>query len=220
MKKKLTILIITVLLSLMSIVGACRFYEPTLQSSQVCVVNKDASSIEIVSDTPSWFFKSGCTFKSYKMIDDTDKKLLKSCVVMNDSIINSVSYKAYINAIDELAFKSNTIFPNSSSLFILTFCLVFLGCSARTFYDYIGWECYNNGQDMNKWWPWYVFRPIIGAPIATFLIVAFRTTMFSTLFSSRDINSYLVVSFIAGFAMMEFLKMLRRSSKALFGEDK
>ena len=208
MKKKLTILIITALLSLMSIVGACCFYEPTLQSSQVCVVNKDASSIEIVSDTPSWFFKSGSTFKSYKMINDTDKKLLKSCIVMNDSVI------------DELAFKSNTIFPNSSSLFLLTFCLVFLGCSARTFYDYIGWECYKNGQDMDTWWPWYVFRPIIGAPIATFLIVAFRTTMFSTLFSSRDLNSYLVVSFIAGFAMMEFLKMLRRSSKALFGEDK
>lgn len=73
---------------------------------------------------------------------------------------------------------------------------------------------------MDIWWPWYVFRPIIGAPLATFLIVAFRTTMFSTLFSSRDLNSYLVVSFIAGFAMMEFLKMLRRSSIALFGEDK
>ena len=220
MKKKLTILIITALLSVMAIVGACCFYEPTLQSSQVCVVNKDAANIEVVGDTPSWFFKSGSTFKSYKMIDDTDKKLLKSCVVVNDSVINSASYKAYINAIDELAFKSNTIFPNSSSLFLLTFCLVFLGCSARTFYDYIGWECYKNGQDMDTWWPWYVCRPAIGAPIATFLIVAFRTTMFSTLFSSRDLNSYLVVSFIAGFAMMEFLKMLRRSSKALFGEDK
>lgn len=220
MKKKLTILIITALLSMMAIVGACCFYEPTLQSSQVCVVNKDAANIEIEGDTPSWFFKSGRTFKSYKMIDDTDKKLLKSCVVVNDSVKNSTSYKAYINAIDDLAFKSNTIFPNSSSLFLLTFCLVFLGCSARTFYDYIGWECYKNGQDMDTWWPWYVFRPVIGAPIATFLIVAFRTTMFSTLFSSRDLNSYLVVSFIAGFAMMEFLKMLRRSSKALFGEDK
>lgn len=220
MKKKLTILIITALLSFMAIVGACCFYEPTLQSSQVSVINKDAANIEIVGDTPSWFFKSGSTFKSYKMIDDTDKKLLKSYVVVNDSVINSASYKAYINAIDELAFKSNTIFPNSSSLFLLTFCLVFLGCSARTFYDYIGWECYKNGQDMDTWWPWYVCRPAIGAPIATFLIVAFRTTMFSTLFSSRDLNSYLVVSFIAGFAMMEFLKMLRRSSKALFGEDK
>lgn len=36
-----------------------------------------------------------------------------------------------------------------------------------------------------------------------------------------NISMYVVDMYVlAGFAMMEFLKMLRRSSKALFGEDK
>lgn len=73
---------------------------------------------------------------------------------------------------------------------------------------------------MDTWWPWYVCRPIIGVPITAFLIVAFRTSMFSSLFSSKDLNTYLIVSFLAGFAMMEFVTMLRRSSKALFGSSK
>jgi hypothetical protein len=56
-------------------------------------------------------------------------------------------------------------------------------------------------------------------PITAFLIVAFRTSMFSSLFSSKDLNTYLIVSFLAGFAMMEFVTMLRRSSKALLGSS-
>lgn len=87
-----------------------------------------------------------------------------------------------------------------------------------TIYDYVGWECFKGGQDMNTWWPWYVFRPFIGVPITSFMLVACRTSMFSSLFTSRDLNTYLVLSFLAGFAMMEFVKMLRRSSQALFGE--
>lgn len=35
----------------------------------------------------------------------------------------------------------------------------------------------------------------------------------------KDLNTYLIVSFLAGFAMMEFVTMLRRSSKALFGSS-
>ena len=37
--------------------------------------------------------------------------------------------------------------------------------------------------------------------------------------ANRYLNTYLIVSFLAGFAMMEFVTMLRRSSKALFGSS-
>ncbi|MDE5757362.1 MAG: hypothetical protein K2H85_01995, partial [Allobaculum sp.] len=61
-----------------------------------------------------------------------------------------------------------------------------------------------------------VYRPVICAPLTALLIVSVRTSFFSNLFVSKDLNSYLVVSFLAGFAIMEFLTMLRRLSKSLF----
>jgi hypothetical protein len=74
---------------------------------------------------------------------------------------------------------------------------------------------------MKTWWPWYMFRLVIVVPIASFLLVAVRSSMFSSLFTAKDLNTYLVVVFIAGFGMMEFFKMLRRVSKSLFdGEEK
>lgn len=74
---------------------------------------------------------------------------------------------------------------------------------------------------MECWWSWYLFRPVIGVPIASLLLVAVRTSLFSGLFTSSDLNTYLVISFLAGFSIMEFLKMLRRVSKTMFeGEMK
>jgi hypothetical protein len=72
---------------------------------------------------------------------------------------------------------------------------------------------------MKRWWPWYLFRLIIVVPIASLLIVAVRTSIFSSLFTAKDLNTYLAVAFIAGFGMMEFLKMLRRVSKSLLGGE-
>ena len=72
---------------------------------------------------------------------------------------------------------------------------------------------------MKKWWPWYIYRPLMGAPIAAFLLVTVRTSFFLNLFTARDLNTYFVVAFLAGFALMDFLKMLRRVSKAMFANE-
>lgn len=124
----------------------------------------------------------------------------------------------YVQAVQDLAYDSNNNTGNFRNLCLLTLWVVVLGCSARTFYDYIGRKCYKeDGQKMDKWWPWYYFRPVICAPITALLVVSVRTSMFSNLFASRDLCTYLVVSFLAGFAIMEFITMLRRVSKSLFG---
>ena len=74
-----------------------------------------------------------------------------------DSIKNDSHKQEYIKKVNELIYKSNNNYSNTKQLFVLTLCIVFLGCCARTFYDYIGWECYKGGQNMDTWWPWYVF---------------------------------------------------------------
>ena len=126
-------------------------------------------------------------------------------------------YQEYAASIDDLSYKSNNNPASFAPLFLLTLIFVSLGCCALTFYDYIGHVCYLKDQDMLQWWPWYVFRPLIGVPLASLLIVAVHTAMFSNVFTSGDLNTYAAVSFLVGFAMMEFLKMLRRLGKSLFG---
>ncbi|WP_255260560.1 phosphotransferase family protein [Bacteroides sp. L10-4] len=219
MWKKILVLLFSIAICMAAIVGTCCFYNSTLEGSQVSVKFNQSNNLLISAiELPSWFCVTDSCIETYKIIDSNDKKMLYSCVAPSDSLSGATAYNEYIKSVDKLAFKSNTEFPNTKNLLLLTLCMVALGCCARTFYDYIGWECYKNGQDMETWWSWYVFRPIIGCPIAAFLLVVFRTSMFSSLFTTKDLNTYLVVAFLTGFAMMEFLKMLRRSSKALFGE--
>ena len=189
-------------------------YEGTIEKSDISVPNT-APQIELISESPSWFKFDNKTIHTNQAISDGDKQVLLSLVSHEDFL-----YKTYYKDIDALAYKSNNDTSNYWHLIFLTLCFITLGCIARSFYDFIGRRCYTaEGQDMKKWWPWYVFRPVIGVPIATFLIVAARTAMLSNLFTSRDLCTYLVISFLAGFSMMEFLKMLRRVSKALFGND-
>ena len=169
------------------------------------------AGMPISSDIPVWFSYTDTTLATSRSLDNEDVALLRNLV--NDS---SAQHAHYIKSLNQLAFMSNTVPTNFPWLFLLTLCFVQLGCVARTLYDFIGWSCYKGGQDMSKWWPWYLFRPFIGVPIASLLLVAARTSLFSSLFTSRDLNTYLVISFLAGYAIMEFLKMLRRVSKTLF----
>lgn len=219
MWKKIIILGLTIALAFWAIRDTYTYYEPTIKNSHIQVTT-DIQGLQLDEELPIWFSINKDTLKTYKILDDADVRLLYSCVSDADSLASLSKVASYKKAVSQLAYKSNTEFPNTYNLIILTLCLVYLGCTARTIYDFIGWECFKGGQDMETWWPWYVFRPFIGVPITSFLLVACRTSMFSTLFTSRDLNTYLVISFLSGFAMMEFVTMLRRSSQALFGEGK
>lgn len=152
-----------------------------------------------------------------KYIDQQEQVALSALVEKTDSL-----YPRYIRVVEELAYFSNGGKKHSwKDLLLLTFCFVILGCSGRTFFDYIGHMCYSeNGQDMKKWWPWYVFRLFMGVPITAFLLVASRCAIFSTLFTTRDLNAYLLIAFLAGFAMMEFTDMLRSTAKGLFSKER
>lgn len=168
------------------------------------------SNITFTNEHPVWFKVEPDCISTNRALEHGDVMELRSLV--SDTCPN---YSLYVKAIGNLAYKSNNDTTNLEDLIWLTLCFVLLGCSARTLYDFIGRKCYKQ-QQMKKWWPWYMFRPLICAPIAALLIVSVRTSFFSNLFVSKDLNSYLVVSFVAGFAIMEFLSMLRRVSKSLF----
>lgn len=192
--------------------AACKIpdlYKNVVDKSNVSVQVK-LSNIAFTDEHPVWFKVEPECISTNRALEHGDIMELRSLV--SDTCPN---YSLYVKAIGNLAYKSNNDTTNLEDLIWLTLCFVLLGCSARTLYDFIGRKCYKQ-QRMKKWWPWYMFRPLICAPIAALLIVSVRTSFFSNLFVSKDLNSYLVVSFVAGFAIMEFLSMLRRVSKSLF----
>lgn len=205
------VLAINILICYLSAYNLQKYYNEALCQSNISVVNK-ANVMLITGDSPSWFKMTTDSLYACKAISDNDKQHLNSLVSREDSL-----YQEYAASIDDLSYKSNNNPASFAPLFLLTLIFVSLGCCALTFYDYIGHVCYLKDQDMLQWWPWYLFRPLIGVPLASLLIVAVHTAMFSNVFTSSDLNTYAAVSFLVGFAMMEFLKMLRRLGKSLFG---
>lgn len=191
-------------------------FKSVMQKSEI-TVRIPKHPITVSNELPVWIKITNDEIITNRALNQAEVYELKNLVS------DSCSWRTeYVQAVQDLAFKSNNSTSNFFDLSLLTLWVVILGCSARTFYDYIGRKCYTKeGQNMAEWWPWYYFRPIICAPITALLIVGVRTSIFSNLFASKDLCTYLVVSFLAGFAIMEFLTMLRRVSKSLFGsEDK
>lgn len=212
---KWIMLSLTFVLTALSVSCLSYSYHKTLEAGQIHV-RCSMSDLKFSSNIPVWFSYNDTALITNRPLDNEDVALLRNLV--NDSL---VQYPQYLKSLNQLAFLSNASSDNMLWLLLLTLCFVQLGCVARTMYDFIGWTCYKGGQDMERWWSWYLFRPLIGVPIASLLLVAVRTSLFSGLFTSRDLNTYLVISFLAGFSIMEFLKMLRRVSKTLFdGETK
>ena len=211
-KRTLRILWFSVGVGIVALCATAMLYGTVLRNGEKTIrVNRDFTSV-IQGNVPSDILLTEDSISTRICIGFEEQVVLSTLVDRSDSL-----YSDYQKAVNQLAYKSNDISKwELMNLLLLTLCMVYLGCLARTLFDYIGWTCYKDGQDMRKWWPWYVFRPAIGVPIAAFIIVASRCAMFSTLFTTKDLNTYLLVSFLAGFAMMEFLSLLRSVSKGLF----
>lgn len=205
-------MLITVVITGLALWHVPALYKQVVNKSNISVCER-LSGVKLSSDHPVWFRIEGDSLSTNKAMEHGDVLELRSLV--SDTCTN---YPLYVKAIGKLAYKSNNDTTNLVDLVWLTLCYVLLGCCARTFFDFIGHKCYKKDQEMKQWWPWYIFRPLMCAPIASLLIVSVRTSFFSNLFVSKDLNTYLVISFVAGFAIMEFLTMLRRLSKSLLAD--
>lgn len=190
-------------------------YRTVMEQGEIKVVVDSTLHSKINGVLPPEIILDKDTLRSRKYIDGEEQIVLSTYVDKNDP-----QYASYTRAVEKLAYASNNNTADAwKNLVWLTLCFVILGCVARTLFDYICVKCYRPDKySMETWWSWYIFRLVLGAPITAFIVVASRCAMFSTLFTSKDLNTYLVVSFLAGFAMMEFLEMLRGTSKGLFGK--
>lgn len=200
-------------------VGFGCWYAPVLRSAEIGVPIDSVVAKSIYEGLPNGMELRNDSLFTRKYIGVEGKQVLLCMVDKNDSTV----YPTYARQIDHLAYMSDNV-PMKTwwQLVFLTLSLVVMGCCARSFFDYIGNKCYKKltSESMSIWWPWYLFRLLICAPIASFIIVASRCALFSALFTSTDLNTYLVISFLSGYAMMDFLDMLRSTSKGIFGKER
>lgn len=216
--RRWTIMLVCIIACALSFIFSPNLYQKVLDDGVVSVKIDSTLSQIITGDVPIWMNIKSDTIYVRKYIGSNEKSQLYALVEHNAN--SSDKMTSYCRLIDDLAFQSSTFNNNDiMNLILLTLCFVILGCSARTFYDYIGNMCFKKEkQNMSKWWPWYLYRLLLGSPIAAFIIVASRCALFSFLFTVKDLSAYLVIAFFAGFSMMEFLDMLRSISKGLFSK--
>lgn len=108
---------------------------------------------------------------------------------------------------------------NSASFFIIFGYLAFIGSMVRVIYDFVGHCCYTEKFDFKIWWPWYIFRPLLGFILGAIFVIIFDKSLFES--TSNGISKFpFILSFITGFAVTDAITFLRELSKKIFGIDK
>lgn len=96
-----------------------------------------------------------------------------------------------------------------------------LGALLRTFVDFVGNASYKDALDLERWWPLYVTRPVVGAILGFLLVVLFKAQLITHPDgpTGSDTFWWLGVAAIGGFSTIDVTNRLRVAAKALFGDS-
>lgn len=169
------------------------------------------------SKAPIWFKHENNNLYTYKPITDSMRVSLHELVI--DTLAENSSYFKEINT---LAFNSRD--GMSKSIFVIFACglLAVLGVNIRSMWDFVGNASYKNTLNINRWWPWYFLRPLIGflAGIGFFFLFNGGIINFNSVGVLKS-KLYLMLglSALIGFGLNDFIERLRLVSKAIFGNN-
>lgn len=175
--------------------------------------NKDTVSLK---SYPVWFHydRSRNKLSVSKILSDSDKYVLLDLIDRKHK-----SYNSYSESINSLAYSANNL---KTKYFIYLLLLAgwsaVIGVQIRTIFDFIGQVCYLKNLIITIWWPWYLLRPVMGFIIGSLIVFLSKAHLLSTSIINED-TSYIAISAIAGFGVVEVVKKLRLVSKTLFGGD-
>jgi Co/Zn/Cd efflux system component len=165
---------------------------------------------------PVWFYCDRSNSKMYasKVLSDSNKYLILGLIEKKHKAYNSFS-----ESVNRLVYLSN---QSKTSLFIYLLLLSgwsgVIGVQIRTIFDFIGRVCYLKNLVITVWWPWYLLRPLMGFIVGGLIVFLSTSHLLNTSIVNED-KSYIAVSTIAGFGVVEVIKKLRLISKTLFGSD-
>jgi hypothetical protein len=184
------------------------------------------SSDLILNAGPSsfWYDKDAKRLHHRGPIDDKRKKELLSLIpseLVKDGDTQKQAVHGYSEAIDMLAYKSN----KSTETFIVSLLILgglsgWLGVQLRSISNFIGVACYKNELDVNRWWPWYVVRPVSGFLLGAVMVLIIDAGLFQAAEMNLTRTSWWIgAAFLAGFGANEFTERLRDVSRTLFGQS-
>lgn len=197
------------------------FYLFFKEYRQVCSMQTEPISVswDIPSDMdlslyPEWLYfdrDSGFVYTK-KVILDNDKRLLYNLVSAKDS-----SFVSYMNAIDQLSYKSYRSLNLSLYLFVCCY-MAIIGCLVRSMGDFIGRLCYKDGVDLEKWWSWYLLRPVMAMCCSVVFVLLCKFNMFKINdVLGEGLDFVLIIMFLLGFGVLDATEFMRKLSKNIFG---
>lgn len=129
---------------------------------------------------------------------------------------------SYHSALGLLAYKATELQAKQVQwLLILGSLGGVLGALLRSFVDFVGNACYKDVLDLNRWWPLYVTRPVVGAMLGFLLVVLFKARLFTggDIQNGSDTYWWLGMAVLGGFSTIDVTSRLRQAAKALFGGE-
>ncbi|KAB1159466.1 phosphotransferase [Tenacibaculum aiptasiae] len=169
------------------------------------------------ANAPVWFKHQDKNLYSDVVISDKMKQQLYK--LASDSLPRNNSY---FKAVNSLTFDSRQNAPNTLAVIFACGLLSILGVSIRSMWDFVGNASYKNDLNLNRWWPWYFLRPLIGflAGICFyFLFNAGILELKGTGVTKSKLYLLLGLTTLIGFGLNDFIERLRLISKAMFGSD-
>jgi hypothetical protein len=163
---------------------------------------------------PEWLYfdrDSGIVYTKKVILDD-DKRLLYNLVSAKDS-----SFVSYMNAINQLSYKSYS--PLNLSLYLFVCCyMAIIGCLVRSMGDIIGRLCYKDGVNLEKWWSWYLLRPVMAMCCSVVFVLLCKFNMFKINdVLGEGLDFVLIIMFLLGFGVLDATEFMRKLSKNIFG---
>lgn len=128
--------------------------------------------------------------------------------------------KSYDHAIDELSMLSDgNQVTQTSLLLILGILGGIVGAVLRSSGDFVGHACYTGRLDLQRWWPLYAMRPIIGGILGFVIVILLRARIIGGIAGSEGVESFwwIGVAVLGGFSTVDVTQRLRLAAKALFG---
>ncbi len=179
---------------------------------------KATDKIVVDAKTVEYFFdRKSSELVVRGAIDEKTKEEIISSFPLDDGTI--VYFKSFVEAMNQAAFESNKKSEGISLLILLLGGVAgIVGVQLRSITNYIGHACWRNDLELNRWWPYYVMRPISGFVLGAAVVAIIQAGLLTAGEGTPGKTLWWVgICFLAGFGEEEVAQRLRHLTKSLFG---
>jgi len=225
MRQKVVLATVLVVASIGIAIGWFKLFEYTAEALHKEVRlkwNKPADLELTLGPTAFWYDGDKQELVYRGQISAEDKAKLFELPNASDRTIkvSPVELADYRKAVDALAFKSQS---GNDTVYILILTLAglsgTLGVMSRSNVNFIRIACFQNVLDFNRWWPWYLMRPVLGFLLGLLAVLLVQARIYVPNSGSVDsLDWWMGFAMLVGFGAEDFADRVRLVSQTLFGK--